>query len=138
MPKKKSVSVNFIIPLVVYPFDVMVSVGQSDDQLGTVLDRFPLTENDILMCRYASDRARGRYCMFSTGGSFIRIRKLPETAGEFGTLSHEVFHVVATLLEHIGMELKVLVSDEAYAYLIGYLTEQIYKKLNKYYYLTPI
>src|SRR3954463_13812884 len=115
---KKKISINFIIPLVVYPFDVMISIGQSDDELSKILDKIQaLTNDDIRMCQYASDRARGRYCMFSTGGSFIRIRKIPESAVEFGTLAHEIFHVVATIMDHIGMKLDISVSDEAYAYL---------------------
>lgn len=133
MTKKKPVSTNFIVPFGTYPFDLMVSVGQDDDQLGRVLDRHPLTEEDILNCRFGSDTCQGRYAIFSTGGSFIRLRKLPESSFDYGVLGHEIFHVVAGFMLRIGMKLKVGTSDEAYAYLIGHLTEQVYNKLNKYY-----
>ncbi len=130
---KKPVVLNFIVDLKVYPFDVMVSIGQDDDQLGAVLDKLHLSKEDIQNCQYANDAARGRSVMFDTGQSFIRIRKLPETSEEFGTLAHKIFHVVSFVMHRVGMKLEVMVSDEAYAYLIGYLTTEIYKKTNKYY-----
>lgn len=134
MKKKiKKVSINFIVPLVLYPFHVMVSIGQSDDELGPVLDKYPLTEDDIRNCAYTSENAKGRYCRFSTNGSFIRIRNLPVTSEDYGILAHEIFHVVAGLMDLIGMKLRIMTSDEAYAYCIQYLTQEIYKKINKYY-----
>ena len=71
----------------------------------------------------------GRYCLFKSGQSLIRIKGKPKTPEEFGTLQHEIFHIAASLLWRIGMKLKVKSSDEAYAYLIGYLTTEIYKKI---------
>jgi len=134
MSKKKTPpSLNFIIPLEVYPFDVMVSIGQSDEQLGAVLDKLDLSVADIELCRYASTTAIGRAVMFSTNGSFIRLRHLPSSARDFATLAHEIFHIVTFVMDRIGMKLKLLVSDEAYAYLISYLTEKIYDKINKHY-----
>lgn len=126
-------NINFRVPLVVYPFDVMVSIDQDDYQLGPFLDKLDLSVEEILMCRYSSERSPGRFCMFSNGVSFIRIRRLPKSSEDFGTLAHEIFHVCAAVMDRIGTKLQVMVSDEPYAYLIGYLTEHIYKKMNKYY-----
>lgn len=134
MTKKKNPSINFIVPLVVYPFDVMVSVNQDNDQLGKVLDTMSsLTEEDIRACGYSSQYSAGKAVMFSTNASIIRLRKLPETSEEYGTLAHEIFHIVTFVMDRIGMKLAIEVSDEAYSYLIGYLTTEIYKGLNKYY-----
>lgn len=132
-PNKKPVALNFIVPLVVYPFDVMVSIGQNDDQLGAVLDKLNLSNEDIKNCQYEKEGCKGRAVMFEGGGSFIRIRKLPTTPNEFATLAHEIFHVAVFVMDRIGMKLDIMVSDEAYAYLISYLTEEIYKKTNQYY-----
>jgi hypothetical protein len=71
--------------------------------------------------------------MFSTNTSILRLRCLPETPEDFGRLAHEVFHIASFVLDRVGMKLKVMASDEAYAYLISYLTEEIYKKINKWY-----
>ncbi len=133
MTKKKEPSLNFIVPMGTYPFDLMVSIGQNDMQLAKVLDNYPLTVQDIEGVRYTSERCQGRYCLFSTGASIIRIRQIPRTAYQFGNVAHEIFHVASAILDHMGMKLEILVSDEAYAYLIGHLTEQIYERLNRYY-----
>ncbi len=136
-PPKKAPTINFIIPLVVYPFDVMISVGQSDVQLGHSMDKYGLGEVlkdcDIELVRYTSDQNEGRAVIFPTNQSLLRIRKLPETAHEYATLAHEIFHIVTFILDRIGMKFVLLESDEAYAYLVGYLTEEIYKRINKYY-----
>ena len=118
----------------VYPFDVMVSIAQEDVQLGYCLDKYEgLTEQEINDCRYTSDTCMGRYVNFGMGASLLRIRKLPESAIEYGLLAHEIFHVASTILDRVGMKLEVNVSDEAYSYLIGYLTTEIYQSINKYY-----
>lgn len=49
---------------------------------------------------------------------------VPHTAEDLGFLSHEVFHVATAIMENIGTELTGS-SEEAYAYLIGYLTRRI-------------
>jgi len=131
---KKSPSFSIIIPLAIYPFDVMVSVGQDDEQLGKVLDKVSnLTEDDIRACAYPSPYTKGRAVMFTTNASIIRLRKLPETSEEYGTLAHEIFHIVTFVMDRVGLQLALGVSDEAYSYLVGYLTTEIYKRFNKYY-----
>lgn len=134
MRRKKVVVCNFIVPMVIYPFDLMVSIGQSDVQLGKCLDRYDgITEEDINMVRYPSDRAQGRACMFSTNQSVLRLRKLPESSYEYGVMAHEIFHIATFVMDRIGMKLVIMESDEAYAYLVGYITEQIYSRINRYY-----
>ena len=132
--KKKQTNINFIIPLVIYPFEVVVSIAQDNEQLGKVLDTMSnLTEEDIRACGYPSEYTKGRAVMFSTNASIIRLKELPQTPADFGTLAHEIFHIVTFIMDRVGMKLAIEVSDEAYSYLIGYLTEQIYKATNKYY-----
>lgn len=126
--KKKQI--NFIVPLVVYPFDVMVSIGESDNKLGKRLKKCGI-KDDGTMWRWKNNHTtQGRSCLFDTNQGLIRLRKKPKSTIEFGQLQHEIFHYVTFILERIGMELVVMKSDEAYAYLIGYLTTEIYKKIN--------
>lgn len=121
----------------IYPFDVMVSINQTDNQLGNSLDKnLPteaLSKEEIEGVRYTSDKCDGRAVMFSTNESLLRIRKLPETPAEYGVLAHEIFHISANILDRVGMKLVIEISDEAYSYLIGYLTKEIYTEINKYY-----
>ncbi len=119
---------NFIIPLVVYPFDVMVSFGQTDDELLKNLLKC-LTEEQIRNKELWSDNEKdGGTVIFASGQTLIRMPKIPKSAKEYGTLQHEIFHATEFVLSRIGMILCDK-SDEAYAYLIGYLTTQIYKRI---------
>jgi hypothetical protein len=43
-------------------------------------------------------------------------------------LSHEIFHATDQVLENVGMSL-TSGSEEAYAYLTGYITEKLYEQL---------
>lgn len=126
-------NINFIIRMDVYPFDIMVSIAQTDNQLGSVLDKYPLTQQDIRSCQYSRPTSPACAALFSTNASIIRMRKLPRTPEDYGSLAHEVFHVVSFIMDRVGMKLKIMVSDEAYAYLIGFVTKSIYQELNKYY-----
>lgn len=132
MDKQK---INFIVNLGVFPFDVMVSIGQSDKQLCKNLDDtgMPFDKQDIDNLKYTSNKCKGRYVLFSNNASLIRIRNLPSTPNDYGTLSHEIFHAVSIILDHLGVKLVIETSCEVYAYCIGYLTENIYKEINKYY-----
>lgn len=120
----KPKSNNFIIPLVVYPFDVMVSLGETDEQLKSKLKPFGVSWSDDMQCI-----GIGRFCMNEKNQSIIRLKHYPKTPQDFGCLQHEIFHCVTHLLNRMGMKLILLKSDEAYAYLVGYLTEQIYNKI---------
>jgi len=123
--KKKSL--NFIIPLVVYPFDVMISFGETDQKLIATLKRNGIVDEEELKLVLMS--GMGRYCMFNNNSSLIRLWTYPEYAADYGTLAHEVFHATTYILDKIGMDFTLKISDEAYAYLIGYITTEIYKKL---------
>lgn len=120
---------NFIIPLVIYPFDIMVSVGQTDDELLKSVKQFGLNRNDISEVLNLHETVKGRTLMLlETNQTFMRLKGKPKTTIEFGSLQHEIFHAADFILRKIGISLSAD-SDEAYAYLIGYLTEKIYEKL---------
>ena len=119
---------NFVIPLNIYPFDVMVSFGQTDEELLKNLSKC-LTIEQIKNKELWSDNEKdGRTVIFSSGQTLIRMPKIPKSAKEYGTLQHEIFHATEFVLSRIGMTLCDK-SDEAYAYLIGYLTSEIYKRI---------
>lgn len=123
--KKKSL--NFIVSLIVYPFDVMVSLGETDKQITDKLKKIGITDKEELAAVVM--KGIGRYCMFNNNSSLIRLWNYPEFAADYGTLAHEIFHAVTYILGETGMEFRLKTSDEAYSYLVGYLTTEIYKKL---------
>lgn len=67
---------NFTIPLVVYPFDVMVSFGQTDDELLKTLSK-SLTDDKMINKDVWSDNEKeGRTIMFLSGQTLIRMLKV--------------------------------------------------------------
>lgn len=125
----KAKSKNFIIPLVIYPFDVMVSLGETNEQMDKQLDKYKLSSEDLELAALNHDTTQGRAVMFQGNQSLIRLRKIPVTNADYGNLQHEIFHCVTFIMFRIGMPLEINKSDEGYAYLVGYLTKEIYSKL---------
>ena len=125
----KSKKLNFIVPLIVYPFDIMVSFGETNEEIDKHLSKYNLTAGDVQLATFTSETVQGRSVMFSSNQSLIRLRHLPKEPKHFGDLQHEIFHCVSFIMWKIGMPLEIQKSDEAYAYLVGYVTNEIYKKL---------
>lgn len=128
---KKTKYKNFIVPLAVYPFDVMFSVGQTDDELKQSLQENMLDEHvnifledDCLFNMPITCKARTVHNLIG-GQTVLRLRGVPGTGEERGHLAHEIFHATDFILRRIGLKLTED-SDEAYAYVIQYLTEQFY------------
>lgn len=48
-----------------------------------------------------------------------------------GTLAHEIDHLVSSVLNYVGVEHSTDETDEIPAYLDGFYTEEIYKKIGK-------
>lgn len=120
----KSKKLNFIIPLVVYPFDVMISIGQTDAELKKIIEKTTTEWNDNMKCV-----GKGLFYMTKENQSLIRLWNYPTTNEDYGTLQHEIFHCVTHILDRVGMKFVLQKSDEAYSYLVGYLTTEIYKRL---------
>lgn len=98
----------------------MFSVGESDKQLRASLEKQGVLWSDQLEYSGA-----GRFAMLQNNMGVVRLYRLPIDAEDYGTLSHEIFHAAEYILREIGMPLS-LDSNEAYAYLIGYLTKEIF------------
>lgn len=117
-------SKNFIITLVVYPFDVMVSLNQTDEQLKKELEKFGCEWDDDMKIV-----GMGRAMISPTNHSLIRLRNYPVTNVDYSHLQHEIFHIVTFIMSNIGIKFSILKNDEAYAYLIQHLTKEIYDRI---------
>lgn len=127
--KKKAKSLNFIISCVIYPFDVMFSFGETDEEIIKKLNKYKIDHADAPW-QFESDSKLGRTCVFDSGQTLVRMPKIPSSSREYGTLQHEIFHAVEFLFERIRIKHSTD-CGEAYAYLIGYLTELVYNQINK-------
>lgn len=114
-----------VISYVIYPFDVAVFIGHENDEVIKILNEMvELDEEETEAIKNVGD---GRTAMLERGQTILILKKLRKNnAEDMRHLSHEVFHAVEFLMSKIGITLS-RDSDEAYAYLIGYLTEEILK-----------
>lgn len=103
----------------------MLSINQSDKALRSRLRQLGVNWDDTLEM---SSTTLGRTTLLPCNRTIIRLRSVPKSVTDYGTLAHEIFHAVTFILTRIGMSL-TNESDEAYAYLIGYLTKEIYKHI---------
>lgn len=122
-PKKK----NFVISLGVYPFDIMISLGETDDEFRAALDRKVVKYSDEFVKMPA--QSKGVFYMNPEAQSFIRMAMFPDSPEDLGALAHEVFHAVTYIMDRVGQKLKLRRSDESYAYLIQYITTELFKEI---------
>ncbi len=121
--------INFIVPLQVYPFDVMVSYDQTDKQLRKSLKKYKIHNNAFKPVFNTQETDVAMFCINNYNQSIIRIKKCEDKYTLISYLNHELLHAVTVILDRMGFKLEILVSDEAYAYLMGYLSKEIYSKL---------
>jgi len=122
---------NFIVPLVIYPFDVMVSVNQKHNQFAkSVIKKWDSSIMDDFKKSERLNAAGFTYFFTSEShfGCVIKINNFKCDAKGLSILVHEIFHAAEFVLRECGFKLNSN-SHEGYAYLIGYLTEQIFSKL---------
>ena len=119
---------NFKIDFGTYPFDCLVYIGHTDESVVKHLERyyFPLTDEEKELIAMEGNGRTGTLA----GGYILKLRDLDmKNPILVGTMTHEIFHLADFLLRRVGVTLSED-SDEAYAYLIQYLTEQIISKTN--------
>jgi hypothetical protein len=127
MPRTSHKSLNYVLNLEVYPFDVMFSFGQTDQQLTRSLNKYKVEPADIV----AHEDGIGRCWVLSNGAMLIRLRDYPTEPMHFGVLQHEILHAVTLLFHKIGMPLVIDASDEAYTYLMGFITHRVYEEIER-------
>lgn len=123
--------INFIIPLIIYPFDVMISFNENYDQFANAVVKKWGSEilDDFNKCPKAN--SVGLTYVFTSEKCLcciLKINGLKKDANGIGTIAHEVFHAADFVLEKCGLQLNRN-SYEAFAYFVGYLMQEIYKKI---------
>lgn len=134
--RNKKHGISFIIDLVVYPFDILVSIEQSDkDFMRDIRKNIPPNclkefekDSSILNLR---ETTNGRTISLESGETIIRLKKWPITPRDSGIVAHEILHAVTFILWRMGIHFEIEKTDEVYAYLIGYITQKFYEKLQK-------
>jgi hypothetical protein len=112
-----------VIDLGIYPCKVIVCI--EDKQAIKVLEDV-VSESELEI--FLSDENPGLTFMFSCGDVAIFIKEKPATAYQFSKLAHEIYHCATYVLNYVGVKHSKK-SDEAFAYLVGFLTEKIYEPI---------
>jgi hypothetical protein len=124
----KNKKYNFIVRPMIYPFDIMVSIGEDMDKLRDRLVANGNTVEDIGSSLDLGNTVRGRYIMLPSNQSVIILKWLPRKSDLLSTIAHESFHATHSIMDKIGMDLSYN-NDEAFAYLLGYIVGEISNKL---------
>lgn len=103
----------------------MVSVGETDAELMKNLKKYSVDWDDDFAYE---NSGVGRFVINEKNQSLLRLKRKPTTPDDKGFLAHEIFHAVEFLFEKIRLP-HTTNSGEAYAYLIGYITTEIYKNI---------
>jgi len=112
---------HFTIDYTIYPFNLLVSVCESDNCVRKILkDKLPddlHSEIDVVF-----EPSVARTVMFQGGATIIRFSKEPSQ----GIIAHEALHAVDFLMSNIGN----LTVNESWNYLLEYIINQINKNIN--------
>jgi hypothetical protein len=108
-----------VIPLEVYGHDVVVSIGQTDKDLYEQIKE-NISKKDFKKYM-AKQKSIATTHKLRTGGILIRFK---DDIDNPGIVAHEAFHAIIFLFKKIGISF-CYESEEAYAYALEYLTNQI-------------
>lgn len=117
----------FIVDCKIYPFEIMVYFGEEKEPLIKKLKKF--LPDKLFEDIKTMDIKNGRSIIFDSGQTLLWLKEKPTSIDGLALLNHEIFHCTCFILERVGIKYSHK-SDEAFAYLIQYLTEEIYCKLN--------
>lgn len=132
MRLNKSKIFGIFVPI--YEAMVIVSYNSSQDTLIKALKQNEVCdEKDVLIFEMSKEEyaptLKGAITIEMGSVFIVDISKHDNKLSLHNTIAHEIFHVVHLLLSQKGFKLTDE-SQEAYAYLTGYLTEEIYREWN--------
>jgi len=108
-------NIRKIIKMPVYRTEVLVIFT---DEMQKVVDKYS---------SYPDATAKYEAITIDISGNPIMIFDMTPS---HNVLAHEIFHAVDCILSHRNVPL-ISGSEEAYAYLIGHITEVVYKMINR-------
>lgn len=123
---------HFVISLPIYLTHILISIDQSEEELKEFLEELGIQPK--------KDYGKGSVAITTSFGSWKHLIRIntKELDSYFLTLesviAHEAFHATTFVMKACGIVFSNK-SDEAFAYLLGYIVGEIHKKLKE---STPI
>lgn len=126
--KRKTYFKPIAIPL--YRTYTFLVVNMLDYELEDKLEEFIPDKEELRQLIEDSKVDKGYQSMtaFSDGYSIIRYECFDD-AQDLNIMAHEAFHAACSIMRHVDIPLTEE-TEEAYAYLIGYITEQYEELFN--------
>lgn len=126
MTNLKKIQTSIIVQAHPYPFQVLFCFNCDDKYVANKLKRLGVVDEDSTIHNFDGKEA-GRFVIWYAGINVAMVRLCwhPNNARMMAVLAHEIFHVVVSIMDHVGVKLNLEDSQEAYAYLTGYLMEEV-------------
>jgi hypothetical protein len=115
----------FELKINIYHTDLVVALGSELNDVYKVL-KGKISKADFKELK-TYEFHEGKSIMFGSGACLLYTKEEPTNKNYKGILAHEIFHITEFIMSRIGIILTNETS-EAYAYLIGHLTTEIYDK----------
>ena len=128
---KRDIKKMFVINAAVYPFDTVVAIGQIEADIVKYIEselKYELdNEEKTYFVKFAG---KGKTLQLKNGTGVLWVKRFNDGPFSHGVLSHEIFHVAYQILCSVGIKLTDS-SEEAFSYLIQYLTQEILYNIYK-------
>lgn len=121
----------FVIDHGTYPFDILVAIGASHQEILDWLWEKRKFKPDEEEKEKLYMSGIGRTVMLRNGATILRLDNVKKKTDFHANLAHEVFHATEFLFNKIGIKHDSEISSEAFAYQIGYITGSIYEMISK-------
>ena len=116
-----------VIKGTVYPFDILVSINQTDDEFYSEVGH--LCDDDLENVFLNLDETvLARSYITKNNVSIIRFMNLDKENIPHGLISHEALHITSYILKRVGIDFN-FETEEAYAYFLNYIVDNIYSTI---------
>lgn len=126
MPKAKT----FIVDIAVYDRQVLVSVGQTREQLNRTIQKYFPKQRIKGVKYHLLKNEDAWHAPLQYGNGLIILSQYDFNVDTVSTVVHEAVHIASKMLHYVGVALSED-SEETFAYTIDYLTREILTQLNK-------
>lgn len=119
----------FKIPIKIYNTTLLVYIGDYNRFVKYIEKYIGESEAEEVIPRYENSRDGLAVAIDSLGTFSLWLKQFTSSPKDTGILNHELLHTVFFIMDRKGIEYDEA-SEEAFAYLMQYLTEAIYEKIS--------
>ena len=115
-----------VIKGTVYPFDILVSINQTDDEFYSEVSHLS-DDNLESVFLNLDETVLARSYITKNNVSIIRFMNLDKENIPHGLISHEALHITSYILKRVGIDFS-FETEEAYAYFLHHIVDNNYKQ----------